>query len=533
MSDEHQTENNSNRSGSTDPTLAGREHAGGAATAKRKKTGILALGLGLVAVVIGVVVAITVSGGNNENSEASVVLGVVLPPSNLDTLTTSGVALDQVLIDNVYEGLVGRDAQGNYIPSLAASWDISDDSLTYTFHLAEGTKFSNGNPLGANEVVWSIERLRDTEGFVAHSELALVTSVTATDEQTVEIVLSQPNPDLLWSLSGRAGLVYDPLAQYDPAVTAVGSGPFLLAEWKEGDSITLVRNEDYWGEAAKVAEVVFRYIDEPSAAINALRSGDIDAQLPILDVALRSQVEELDGYSLIEGDASDKWVLAFNNGAEPFTDIRVRQALRHAIDNQALITSRGNVDHLLGGPIYSGDPGYEELDIYPYNPQRAQELLAEAGYGDGLNLELIIPNIYGTAIPDLLVSQFNAVGVTLTVQSVEFPTWLNDVYINKDYQLSIVDHAEARDFVNWTNPDYYFSYDNLEVQRLYAEAKVATDDAEHERLLAEAARIVSEEAAADWLFNFRTLSAVSDSLEGLPTDNINSRLDVTGLSKKG
>jgi peptide/nickel transport system substrate-binding protein len=129
------------------------------------------------------------------------------------------------------------------------------------------------------------------------------------------------------------------------------------------------------------------------------------------------------------------------------------------------------------------------------------------------------------------VSQFNDVGITLKVESVEFSAWLNDVYINQDYDLSFVLHTEARDFENWANPDYYFAYDNAEVQDLYAQSLSATDDAEAAELLADAARIVSEDMAADWLYNGASVVAVGANITGMPSVNVNERLNLVELSK--
>ena len=466
------------------------------------------------------------------DTEATVTVGLTLEPSNLDIRTTSGVALDQVLIDNVYEGLVSRAPDGTISPSLASEWDVSDDALTYTFTLEPDVTFSNGDALTSEDVVWSIQDAIDTEAIDA-AALGDVASVEAPDDTTVVITLGTPNPNLLWALSGRPGLVLDQEASdVDLKTDAIGSGPFLLEEWKQGDSITLARNDDYWGEPAQVASVVFRYITDQNAAVNALNSGDLDVLAPIL-ADLREQVSDPDT-ELVVGAASDKFVLAFNNGAEPLSDANVREAIRSAIDTDAIIEARGGVELPLGGPITPGDPGYEDLtDLFPYDPDHARELLAEAGYGEGgdpLTLTLTQPNIYGTTISDLLTSQLAEVGITLEVDSVDFTTWLTDVYTNKDYDLSLVDHAESRDFGAWANPDYYFAYDNAEVQDLYAQASVATSEDDQDALLAQAARIVSEDAAADWLTNFRTVTAVRPGIVGFPTDNINARLDLTRLS---
>jgi peptide/nickel transport system substrate-binding protein len=129
------------------------------------------------------------------------------------------------------------------------------------------------------------------------------------------------------------------------------------------------------------------------------------------------------------------------------------------------------------------------------------------------------------------VSDLNKVGITLKVNSVDFSTWLQDVYTNKDYQLSLVDHAEARDFENWADPTYYFTYDNPKVQDLYKQSLAATTDTQASDLLTQAARIVSQDMAADWLYNWNSVLAVGSNVSGMPIDNVNARIDAAHLTK--
>ena len=231
------------------------------------------------------------------------------------------------------------------------------------------------------------------------------------------------------------------------------------------------------------------------------------------------------------GESTDKGTLAFNQTEDsPLADQRVRQAIRQAIDHEAFIEAAQS-GQTLYGPIPPLDPGHEDLsDVAPYDPEAARELLADADAED-LELTLTIPNFYPTTIPQILVSNLNEVGITLEVESVDFPTWLNDVYTNKDYELSFVLHTEAHDFENWANPDYYFTYDNPEVQDLYAQSVAATDPAEAEALLAEAARIVSEDAAADWLYNGASVLAVGTNISNMPSTNVNERLGLAEITK--
>ncbi|MBN9184495.1 MAG: ABC transporter substrate-binding protein, partial [Microbacterium sp.] len=222
--------------------------------------------------------------------------------------------------------------------------------------------------------------------------------------------------------------------------------------------------------------------------------------------------------------------LAMNSHNQYLSDKRVRQAIRQAIDNKAIVKAMGSGTTMYG-PIPALDPGYEDLsDVAPYDPEAAKKLLAKAGAKD-ITLTLTVYNGYGTTIPQILVSDLNAVGITLKVNSVEFSTWLNDVYLNKDYDLSFVLHTEARDFENWANPDYYFTYDNAKVQDLYQKSLSATSDGEAADYLKQAAKIVSEDMAADWLYNGASVVAVGTNITGMPSINVNERLDLAELAK--
>ena len=275
---------------------------------------------------------------------------------------------------------------------------------------------------------------------------------------------------------------------------------------------------------------MFDYITENQAALNAALAGEVDV-VTGFDANFTEQIEADGGFEVVLGQSTDKGTLAMNQSAgSPLADQRVRQAIRQAIDHSAFTDAFG-AGQTLYGPIPELDPGYEDLsDVAPYDPDAARQLLADAGAED-LDLTLTIPSFYPTTIPQILVSDLNEVGITLTVNSVDFPTWINDVYINKDYDLSFVLHTEARDFENWANPDYYFTYDNPEVQELYQESLAATDETEAAALLAEAARIVSEDAAADWLYNGASVVAVGTNVIGMPSINVNERLNLADLAK--
>ncbi|MFT4260589.1 ABC transporter substrate-binding protein [Microbacterium sp.] len=459
--------------------------------------------------------------------DATLHVGLVLAPTNFDIRHTSGAALEQVLIDNIYEGLVTRTPENEIVTKLASDYDISDDGLTYTFTLNEGITFHNGTPLTSADVVASYETVRTDPTVQGNAEFADIASITAVDPATVVIVLNTPNQNFLFSLTGPAGLVFQSGDTTDLQTAENGTGPFTITRWNKGNALTLSRYDAYWGDEAGVAEVDVQYIDDFSAGVNAAIAGNVQV-LTAVDPNLVSQFDGTD-FTLTTGRTTDKATLAFNNAKAPLDDPRVREALRLAIDREALIEAVG-AGQALYGPIPELDPGYEDLsDVVSYDPEKARELLAEAGQED-LELTLTIPSFYGTTVPKVLISDYEKIGVTLEVEPVEFAAWLQDVYTDHDYDLSFVLHVEPRDFSNFANPDYYFGYDNAEVQELYARALATVDPDDSAELLAEAARIVSEDHAADWLYNGATITAVGPEVSGFPKDSINSRLDLAGVT---
>ena len=465
-------------------------------------------------------------GGNGAGKE--LVVGLQLEPSNLDIRATGGVALDQILIDNVYQGLVSRTPDQEIVDTLASSHEISADGLTYTFTLREGVTFHDGQELTPQDVVWSLQQVKDTATYRDSDRLKNVTSIAA-NGQDIILTLSAPDSTLLWNLTGRAGLVFKEGDTIDRKTKANCTGPYALTDWKQGDSITLKRNDAYWGDKAKVAEVVLDFIPDTQAALSGALAGELDV-VTGFDATLKDQIEANGAFSLVLGQSTDKGTLAMNSTKGPLADKRVRQAIRQAIDKNSIVEALG-AGQTLYGPIPELDPGYEDLEsTAPFDPDAAKKLLAEAGAED-ITLTLTIPSFYGTTVSQILVSNLDDVGITLKVNAVEFSAWLNDVYINKNYDLSFVLHTEAHDFENWANPDYYFTYDNPEVQALYAKSVAATDPDQAADFLKQAAKIVASDQAADWLYNGASVVAVAPTVTGFPTVNTNERMNLADLAK--
>ena len=507
-------------SASTDATLNARAKSPKSKGPNKWIIAIIAV-IAVVAIIVGVIVFRNNSASSDtaENGTSNTVtIGLKLAPVSLDIRHQSGSAIEQVLIGNVYEGLLSRDSDNKVQPGLAKSWDISKDGKTYTFHLNQNMTFSNGDKLDADDVAWSINQLKEKQCYNAN-QVASLDKAEAVDANTVKLTLSTPDSNLLWYLTGRPGLVFDKNAKYNAKTEAVGSGPYTVESFDSASKMVLKANPKYWGTAHKPAtqNVVIRFLTDDNAAVNALKSGDVDVLSPVNATLAKSL--DASTYTVSAADGSDKFVLAFNCTNAKLKDKRVRQAIRYAINHKEIIASRGNVDYALGGPIPSVDPGYEDLTgLYPYNVDKAKELMKEAGYTTDkpLRLTLTYANTYGTELGDQLKSQLAKIGIDLKIDYVEFSTWLQNVHANGDYELSLVDHAESHDFYKWTTPDYYYHYDGKNVQALYAKALAATDEEESNEYLKQAAKAVSEDAPADWLFGYRVTVAYNTSVKGFP-----------------
>ena len=458
--------------------------------------------------------------------DASVVLGFLLEPTNLDIIHQAGAALDQVLLDNVYETLVKSSPEGEITPGLA-TLEISEDGLTYTLVLQEGVTFHDGDPLTASDVVWSLEQAKDGGGPGA-VDLAGVATVEAPDDLTVVVTLTQPDNDLAFNLSRRAGAVLNEGAA-DLENSANGTGPFAFEEWNQGSSITLVRNDDYWGDVPQVAEVTFQYFSDSNAAVNALLDGEADL-ITGVDSELLSPFEDNPDYVITSAPTNGEFTLGYNNADEALSNQQVRQAITQAIDKAGVLELFNGYGTIIGGPVPPTDPWYEDLSVVnPFDPDAARTLLEEAGYGDGLTLSFIVPNHYPTRVADFVVSQLADVGITLELQLVAFPAWLEQVYTNHDYDVTLVLHVEPRDIDNYANPDYYWQYDNPEVQQLLSDAGVSADPDEANELRRQAAAIIAADAPADWLILGDDLVVSQAGVTGFPEFDMNARFDASGL----
>ncbi|MFW5933975.1 MAG: ABC transporter substrate-binding protein [Actinomycetota bacterium] len=463
----------------------------------------------------------------------SLTVGFAAEPASLDFSSDDGAAIPEAVLVNVYEPLVKVDQDGELQPLLAESYEVSEDGTVYDFYLQEGVTFSNGDPFDAEAVAFSIERVQEDWTIGLAAGMDVVEDVEVVDDLHARVTLSQPSNRWLFDMTTRIGAMFSPDGVEGLEEQAIGTGPYLVDEFARGERIDFVANDDYWGEAPAFDEVTFRYFEDPNALNNAMLAGDIDLIGTVQAPEGLSQFEDDDRFEIIEGTSNGQIVLSFNHDREVFDDLRVRQAIRQAIDRDAVReTAWGGYGQLIGSMVPPTDPWYEDLtDIHPYDPEQAEQLLEEADATD-LELDFRIPNLpYAVNAAQTVQSQLASVGIDAQIDTLEFPAvWLDEVFDQADYDMSVINHVEPRDIVQYGNPDYYWRYDNQEVQELLEEADRGDEETFVENYR-EVARIISEDAASDWLFLAPNLQIANDQVAGVPENDVGEMFDLTVLER--
>lgn len=477
------------------------------------------------------VIALSASAAHAARTD--LVLGVVLEPPHLDPTAGAAAAIDEVVYANVFEGLTRIGSGGEVLPALAKSWEISDDGKTYTFHLQDGVKFHDGSDLTAEDVVFSLDRARADDSTNAQKALfAAISSVEAVDATTVKVTLNSPQGSFLYNMGWGDAVIVAPETADGNKENPVGTGPFKFANWAKGSSITIEKNPDYWGEAVALDKAEFRIIPDAAAAIPALLSGDVQAfaNMPAGDALAQIQADSR--FEVVIGSTEGETILSTNNKKAPFDNLKVRQAIAHALNREEIIAGNGSG---LGTPIGShfspGNAAYVDLTgTYPFDPDKAKALLAEAGFPDGFNATIKLPPPpYARDGGQVVASQLRNVGINLEIVPVEWADWLDQVFKNKDYDLTIVSHTEPNDIGIYARKDYYFQYDNPDFDAVIAELDVSSDEAKRTELYQKAQRILAEDAVNGFMFQLPKVGVWDAKLEGMWANSPVQATDLTGV----
>jgi len=464
---------------------------------------------------------------DNGGSGGTLIFGRGGDSTSLDpSRTTEGETFK--VTKNLFETLLEFEDEGTAVePGLAKDWDASDDGLTYTFELEEGITFHDGTDFNADAVVANFERWADGDeekfpyystmfGGFGDDEEHVIESVEAEDEYTVIFTLKRPQAPFLKNIAMDMFAISSPTAfeehgDDDYERNPVGTGPFKFVEWKPNDSITVVKNEDYWKEGLpKLDKVVFESIPDNAARLNALIAGEIDLADGI-NPADGEQIEENADLQLFERPSMNVGYLGLTVTREPFDQKEVRQAMNHAINKEEIIEAffEGRAD-IAVNPMPESIEGYnEDIEGYDYDPEKAKELLEEAGLGDGFEMELWampVPRPYmpdGEKVAEVIQKNLADVGITAEIVSHEWATYL-ELASKGDADAFMLgwtgDNGDADNFIyalldeDNIGSNNYTYFKNDEMHDLLIEAQTEVDEEKRIELYQEAQEIIHEEA---------------------------------------
>ncbi|SDZ01654.1 peptide/nickel transport system substrate-binding protein [Jannaschia faecimaris] len=463
--------------------------------------------------------------------QTDITIGMQLEPPNLDPTGGAAAAIDEVVYANLFEGLTRFGPDGSVQPALAQGWEVSDDGTVWTFTLHDGVTFHDGTTMDADDVVFSLDRARAEDSTNAQKALfADIESVEAVDPTTVRITLAAPNGNLGFNLAWGDAVIVAPESADTNATVPVGTGPFAFAQWVQGDRVELTAYADYWGEAPALTAATFKFISDPNAAFAAMMAGDLDAFPNFPAPETLSNFEADPRFTVIVGSTEGETILGINNAN--ITDLKVRQAIGHAIDRQAIIDgAMFGYGTPIGTHFAPHNPDYVDLTAQSaFDPDKARTLLAEAGATD-LTLRLMLPPpVYARRGGEIIASQLREVGIKTEVSNLEWAQWLEQVFRGKDFDLTIVSHTEPADINIYARPDYYFQYDNPEFQALIEQISITTDPAERSALLGQAQKTIADDAVNAYLFQLAKTGVADARIQGLWENAPTQANDLTGVT---
>ncbi|MEM8916454.1 MAG: ABC transporter substrate-binding protein, partial [Pseudomonadota bacterium] len=288
--------------------------------------------------------------------------------------------------------------------------------------------------------------------------------------------------------------------------------------WNQGDSVEIERYADYWGEPALLDKATFKFIADETAALAAMLAGDVDAFPNFPAPENLPQLAADPNFSVVVGSTEGETILATNNQKAPFDNVLVRRAMAHAIDRQSIIDGAmfGNGTPI-GTHFAPHHPAYVDLtDTYPYDPEAAKALLAEAGFPDGFSASLKLPPPpYARDGGEIIAAQLREVGINLEITNVEWPQWLEQVFRGKDYDLTIVSHTEPMDIGIYARDDYYFQYIDEDFKGIIETLNQTVDEAARGELMADAQRKITDDAVNTFLFQLAKSGVWNAKVQGL------------------
>lgn len=452
------------------------------------------------------------------------VVGITQEPGIFDPHTVVAAG-DEEIIFNVYEGLMKFDYEGNLNPCLATDVEISADASVYTFTIREGVKFHDGSDFDANDVVYSLKRaaglLETQDGTALVSELDSITDVQVTSDGRVEVTLEAGNSELLSFFT--VGIIPE---GYDNCQKApVGTGPFKFESYTPGQSVILIKNDNYWQKGLPYLDkVTFKVCADMDAGLTELANGSID----IFPYLSKDRADQLDPakYNIESNGSNMVQIFALNNAVEPLNDVRVRQAINYAINRKDIISvTMDGAGVELATAMSPAMGSYYDTSLdgsFDQDVEKAKALMAEAGYENGFDITCTVPSSYlihvNTAVE--LASELKAIGINMEIKQVDWATWLESVYAGRQYETTVIALTSSYapyDVVGRyasTADGNFINYSNPEVDELLKKIPLTADESERTELYHQVLAVLTEDACSAYIQDPTTITAVSTRLEG-------------------
>ncbi|HRV96124.1 MAG TPA: ABC transporter substrate-binding protein [Anaerolineae bacterium] len=450
--------------------------------------------------------------------------------AGLDPHTVSSYSSYQIL-NNVLEGLTFYDNNLNLVPWLAESWEQSEDGLTWTFHLREGVMFTNGREMTAEDVKWSFERLIDPATGAGNAARVgpPETQIEVIDDYTVAITHPEPFGIFPQSIGfdKSTGIVAKESVNEDGIIVEpIGTGPFQISEVEGTTRMVLTKNEDYWQEGLPYLDAIeITPIPDDTVRETALLSGDVDWVLSIAPQNYESLEANPDVVVSTAPQLSYDY-MGINLTREPFTDVRVRQAIALALDREEIAAAGYfGLAETIEGPTGPGSPWYFDYAPYGQDIERAKELLAEAGYPDGFEMELLPTVQYGETVraAQVIQQQLAAIGITASINAPEWSQWLElEGNFNYDAYIcnwnGLIDADQYYYLQHKSDQVFNFTgYENPEFDELVTEARSTSDFDERYQIYQDLNQILVDDAPYIYMYNKLEIRAYSPQVKGFVT----------------
>jgi len=459
------------------------------------------------------------SGGKVKGGTVRVAMAT--EPDNLDPYLSAATDTGSMM-DNVFDGLFEGGENSDLVPAVAESYKVSEDGLTYTFTLKKGVKFHDGSDLTSEDVYYSYAKLAGLNGKKPlSSKFAAIEKIDAPDDHTVVVKLKEKDAAFL-----AANIVAIVPKDYEGhSAKPVGAGPFKFNSYTPGQQLVLERNDSFYDKehAPALDRVEFKFMPDANASVLALKSGDIDM---VPGISAQGALQLGSGFRIVSGPQNMVQLLALNNSVEPLNNVKVRQAINHAIDKDVIIktVAEGNGVKLGSNMSPAMKMYYKEgLDKrYEPNAEQAKKLLKEAGYESGIKLTITVPSNYKFHVDtaQVIAEQLKAVGIQATIKQIEWSSWLEDVYNNAKYEATIVgltgklDPHEVLGRYETTYSKNFFKFSNSEFDNLVGKGRLEINPDKRAELYKQAQSILTEQAAAVYIMDPNRSVAMKDSLQG-------------------